>query len=151
MKDIEGFHILWTAPYFEKSKDDTYSMQDYELLTMILSALMWRKMNGPITLYGDARAIDYVEGQGLSHIWNGGIKEIQVPDSISPGVFWAAGKLYALGGAYAGGHGGSGPYSVEESRGIHSGDGYLCNTQRRNISGCISRQGLLQYGQFVQL
>ena len=25
MKDIEGFHILWTAPYFEKSKDDTYS------------------------------------------------------------------------------------------------------------------------------
>ena len=84
MKDIEGFHILWTAPYFEKSKDDTYSMQDYELLTMILSALMWRKMNGPITLYGDARAIDYVEGRGLSHIWNGGIKEIQVPDSISP-------------------------------------------------------------------
>ena len=100
MKDIEGFHILWTAPYFEKSKDDTYSMQDYELLTMILSALMWRKMNGPITLYGDARAIDYVEGQGLSHIWNGGIKEIQVPDSISPGVFWAAGKLYALKGAH---------------------------------------------------
>ena len=100
MKDIEGFHILWTAPYFEKSKDDTYSMQDYELLTMILSALMWRKMNGPITLYGDARAIDYVEGQGLSHIWNGGIKEIQVPDSISPGVFWAAGKLYALKAAH---------------------------------------------------
>ena len=61
MKDIEGFHILWTAPYFEKSKDDTYSMQDYELLTMILSALMWRKMNGPITFYGDAMAIDYVE------------------------------------------------------------------------------------------
>ena len=75
-------------------------MQDYELLTMILSALMWRKMNGPITLYGDARAIDYVEGQGLSHIWNGGIKEIQVPDSISPGVFWAAGKLYALKAAH---------------------------------------------------
>ena len=100
MKDIEGFHILWAAPYFEKSKDDTYSMQDYELLTMILSALMWRKMNGPITLYGDARAIDYVEGQGLSHIWNGGIKEIQVPDSISPGVFWAAGKLYALKAAH---------------------------------------------------
>ena len=100
MKDIEGFHILWTAPYFEKSKDNTYSMQDYELLTMILSALMWRKMNGPITLYGDARAIDYVEGQGLSHIWNGGIKEIQVPDSISPGVFWAAGKLYALKAAH---------------------------------------------------
>lgn len=96
MKDIEGFHTLWTAPYFEKSKDDTYSMQDYELLTMILSALMWRKMNGPITLYGDARAIDYVERQGLSYIWNGGIKEIQVPDSISPGVFWAAASCMRL-------------------------------------------------------
>ena len=42
MKDIEGFHILWTAPYFEKSKDDTYSMQDYELLTMILAYMEWR-------------------------------------------------------------------------------------------------------------
>ena len=30
MKDIEGFHILWTAPYFEKSKDDTYSGRSEE-------------------------------------------------------------------------------------------------------------------------
>lgn len=96
MRKIEGFHTLWTAPYFKQNTEDTYSMQDYELLTMILSALMWRKMNCPITLYGDERAIDYVERQGIAHIWNGGIKEIEVPDRVSPRVFWAAGKLYAL-------------------------------------------------------
>lgn len=100
-------------------------------------------MQGPLIM---------LRGQGLSHIWNGGIKEIQVPDSISPGVFWAAGKLYALKAAHM-------PAVMvdldlivwKNIGGIHSGDGYLCNTQRRNISGCISRQGLLQYGQFVQL
>lgn len=96
MTEIRGFHTLWTLPYFQNSKYDSYSMQDYELLTMILSALMWRRNNGPITLYGDARAIDYVKGLGISHIWNGGLREIRVPDSISPKVFWAAGKLYAL-------------------------------------------------------
>ena len=68
MRKIEGFHTLWTAPYFKQNTEDTYSMQDYELLTMILSALMWRKMNGPITLYGDERAIDYVERQGIAVI-----------------------------------------------------------------------------------
>ena len=86
---------MWTAPYFKQNTEDTYSMQDYELLTMILSALMWRKMNGPITLYGDERAIDYVERQGIAHIWNGGMRD-RCADRVSPRVFWAAGKLYAL-------------------------------------------------------
>ena len=71
-------------------------MQDYELLTMILSALMWRKNNGPISLYGDKRAIAYVEEKGISHIWNGGLYDISVPDSVRANVFWASGKLYAL-------------------------------------------------------
>ncbi len=95
-EEIRGFHTLWTAPYFTQNTSGTYNMQDYELLTMILSALMWRKMNGPITLYGDERAIDYIHKNKIDHIWNGGIEEIKVPSEISPRVFWAAGKLFAL-------------------------------------------------------
>lgn len=98
-EEIRGFHTLWTAPYFTQNTNNlngTYDMQDYELLTMIMSALMWRRMNGSITLYGDKKAIDYVEKKGVAHIWDGGIEEIDVPDRISPRVFWAAGKLYAL-------------------------------------------------------
>ena len=84
MRKIEGFHTLWTAPYFKQNTEDTYSMQDYELLTMILSALMWRKMNGPITLYGDERAIDYVERQGIAHIWHK--RDRGARSRVAPGV-----------------------------------------------------------------
>ncbi len=92
-----GFHTLWTAPFYVKNSEDTpYSMQDYEVLTMILSAIMWRKNNGPIVLYGDRKALEYIDSLGLSFIWNGGIKEIKVSEKIDPGVFWAAAKLFAL-------------------------------------------------------
>lgn len=97
-KNIGGFHTLWTKPFFA-DKDRAaakYQMQDYELLTMILSAVMWRKENGPIALYCDGRAAEYVRELGISHIWDGGIHEIEVPDFVRPNVFWAAGKLYAL-------------------------------------------------------
>lgn len=93
---LPGFHTLWTAPFFAQYKGDTFRMEDYELLTMILSALMWKKNNGPITLYGDKRAIDFVRKERIDHIWNGGVKEIAVPEKVRPNVFWAAGKLYAL-------------------------------------------------------
>ena len=96
MAEIKGFHTLWTAPFFQNNDRDTYDMQDYELLTMILSALMWRKNNGPVTMYGDSRAIDFIGEKGIADIWDGGLKEIHVPGSVPPRVFWAAGKLYAL-------------------------------------------------------
>ena len=48
---------------------DEYWMQDYEVLTMILSALMWRKHNGGIRLCADAEARVFIEKLGLAHIW----------------------------------------------------------------------------------
>lgn len=71
-------------------------MQDYEILTMMLSALMWRKHNGGIKLFADQVAIEYIQKLGISHIWDLGVEEIQVSEHISERVFWAAGKLYAL-------------------------------------------------------
>lgn len=71
-------------------------MQDYEILTMIMSALMWRKHNGDIWMHGDRIALEYIDKLGISHIWNGGLDEIAVPDKVPEKVFWAAGKLYAM-------------------------------------------------------
>jgi hypothetical protein len=96
MAEIKGFHTLCTKPYFKNNPHKEYDMQDYEILTMILSALMWRKNNGPITLYGDDRAIDFVCKKGFDQVYDGGIEQINVPDEINPKVFWAAGKLFAL-------------------------------------------------------
>ena len=66
---MEGFHSLWSKPYMAGRHTEEYWMQDYEVLTMILSALMWRKHNGGIRLCADAEAIAFVEKMGLYHIW----------------------------------------------------------------------------------
>lgn len=92
----KGFHTLWTKPFFHNNTDTVYSMQDYELLTMLLSAIMWKKKNGDIALYGDSTALDYVDSKGIAGLWTGGLHEVKVSDDIAPNVFWAAGKLYAL-------------------------------------------------------
>lgn len=93
---MEGFHALWSKPYLTGRQTDTYWMQDYEVLTMMLSALMWRKKNGSIRLCADKEAAAFVKSRGLSHIWDLGIEEIEVPASVPEKVFWAAGKLYSL-------------------------------------------------------
>lgn len=93
---MNGFHTIWSKPYCSGNYTDEYFMQDYEILTMMLSALMWRKNNGDMKLFADPTAAEYIKKLGIEHIWNLGIQEIQVPECISERVFWAAGKLYAL-------------------------------------------------------
>ena len=93
---IDGFHSIWSAPYCQGNQTDSYWMQDYEIWTMMLSALMWRKQNGDIKLMADRRAHEYIRQLGIEHIWNLGVEEFAVPEQVSARVFWAAGKLYAL-------------------------------------------------------
>ena len=93
---MDGFHSLWSKPYMAGKQAEEYWMQDYEVLTMILSALMWRKYNGGIRLCADEEARAFIEKLGLAHIWNLGIEEITVPEAVPEKVFWAAGKLYSL-------------------------------------------------------
>lgn len=93
---MRGFHSIWSKPYCDGNNANEFWMQDYDLLTMIMSALMWRRENGPILLMADNLAIEYIKSKGLDSLWDLGIKEFTVPDSINPAVFWAAGKIYAL-------------------------------------------------------
>lgn len=73
-------------------------MNNAEILTMVISALMWRKYNGKIKLYTDIEGLSFIEKNKLSDIWD----EIDVSVlenntySIDPTIFWAAGKLIAL-------------------------------------------------------
>ncbi len=91
-----AFHTLWTKPSFLKK--DPYKMNNAEILTMVISALMWRKYNGKIKLFTDKEGLNFIEKNNLSDIWN----EIDVSVlenntySIDPTIFWAAGKLIAL-------------------------------------------------------
>lgn len=72
-----------------------YAVEDFELLTTILSALKWREKNGPITMITDSIGEEYYKSIGITSIWD---KTENILDNIdvNPDVFWAAGKIFAL-------------------------------------------------------
>lgn len=99
MPTIKGLHVNSTAPFFAKKNGKDYYIEDFEILTTILSALMWRKCNGPIKLYTDDIGLEYYQTLGLTDLWDGGIDTetiSNIPDSIDQNIFWAGAKLFAL-------------------------------------------------------
>lgn len=87
---MDAFHSLWTKPSDNEP-------EEYVLLTMLLSALMWRKKNGRITMVTDTYGARLLEKYGISHAWDDVVTALDnIPSHVNPTVFWAAGKIYAL-------------------------------------------------------
>jgi hypothetical protein len=80
-------------------RDDGYHVEDFELLTTILSAAAWRRFNGPIKLYTDGVGKEYYRRLGMTDLWDGGI-DTTVLESLNPSinhdVFWTAGRAAVL-------------------------------------------------------
>ena len=86
---MNAFHSIWSKP--------SGLPENFEILTAVLSSLLWQKNNGSISMVCDYMVADFLYSTGLFKVWN----EIKVtlddiPDSISPKIYWAAGKLFAL-------------------------------------------------------
>ena len=77
---------------------EIFALQDFELFTLLLSALEWRKHNGAIKLVTDNAGAEYLCACGLIDAWNetdillDGMKFL----GINEDVFWAGAKIYAL-------------------------------------------------------
>lgn len=98
---MEAFHSNWTTPSLEGSKGEQYYIEDFEILTTILSALKWRENNGDIKMVTDERGAEYYKNLGIESIWNLGIDvslDHCIHKDIDPKIFWAAGKIYSLKG-----------------------------------------------------
>ena len=99
---MNAFHSFWTKPNRLRNGGDV-ALPDYELLTLMLSALKWREKNGPIRMITDSAGAAFFERAGLSALWS------EPPDTaldrmdpaLDPRLFWAAGKLEALRGTDA--------------------------------------------------
>jgi hypothetical protein len=95
---INAFHINSTAPFFINNKRE-YHIEDFDILTTILSALMWRKLNGRIKLYTDKIGKDYYASIGLLDLWDAGVDTTvleNMPETINQQIFWASAKIFAL-------------------------------------------------------
>lgn len=95
---IQAFHSNWTAPFFRANPDKNYYIDDFEILSTILSALKWREKNGSIKMVTDKIGARYYRSLGIDCIWDLGIDLSleDISDKIDSNIFWAAGKLYAL-------------------------------------------------------
>jgi len=99
VKRTLGMQINSTAPFALKNKGVPYGIDDFELLSTILSALMWRKTNGSLKLYTDNRGYEHYASLGLLDLWDGGIDTSvieSIPKTINQHIFWAAAKIFAL-------------------------------------------------------
>ena len=95
---INAFHSNWTTPFFKLNPDKEYYIEDFEILTTIISALMWRAKNGSIKMITDEIGASYYRKLGIDNIWDLGIDTSleKINNSIDSNLFWAAGKIYAL-------------------------------------------------------
>ena len=88
---MKAFHTLWTKP------KPAENIEEFEFLTMVLSALKWRQKNGEIFLVTDSLGEKFIKDKGAENCWDGIINVLDsIPESISPKTFWAAGKIFAL-------------------------------------------------------
>lgn len=85
-----GFHTIWTKP------NPNFKLADYELLTLIVSALVYRRYNGPMHLYTDVRGFAYICRNGLTSLYDHIHTCLdEIPKEINPKIFWAGGKIFA--------------------------------------------------------
>ena len=93
---MDGFYSIWTGPFKLKHEDTPFFMEDYDLLTLILSAAAYKKNNGRVRMYADKAGAMYIDSIGLKDLFDDGIKIMEPDEDINPKVFWAAGKLKSL-------------------------------------------------------
>lgn len=89
---MRAFHTL------RNKNNSNFKLADFEIFTLILSALEWKKHNGEIFLYTDSTGKKFFQDVGILDIWDGvEISLDKMSDfGIDEKVFWAGAKLLAL-------------------------------------------------------
>lgn len=92
-----AIHSNWTKPfYIKKALNTEYRLEDYRVITTILSALKWRQYNGSIKMVTDNKGLEYYKKLGITDVWDLGVDTFLESMTINQDLFWSAGKIYAL-------------------------------------------------------
>lgn len=97
---MNAFHSFWSAPNRARHGGQI-AIPDYELLTLMLSALKWREKNGEIVMITDSAGAAFLHRAGLDALWSAPPDTRLDAVDLDPVRFWAAGKLWALRGERA--------------------------------------------------
>lgn len=92
---MNAIHSTWTKP--RRYSSGGFFIEDFDILTTMLSALKWRELNGQIRMVTDSVGFEFYHSHGMTGIWDEVTTELdELPQTVAPDVFWAAGKLFAL-------------------------------------------------------
>ena len=109
---MKAIHVNWTKPFFNRDrlrghgfestkqlKSNTYDQLDHQILYTMLSAVYWKKYNGPIKLYTDSVGASFYQRFGLLDLYD----EIDIKylnnyskTDIDAAYFWTSGKIKCL-------------------------------------------------------
>lgn len=92
---MNAIHSTWSKPRIYSTGG--FFIEDFDILTTILSALKWREKNGRIKMVTDSAGLEFYKSRGMCDIWDEITTELDdIPDTVNPEMFWAAGKIFAL-------------------------------------------------------
>ncbi|MBQ3426447.1 MAG: hypothetical protein IJH37_04805 [Clostridia bacterium] len=92
---MNAIHSTWSKPRLYSSGG--FYIEDFDILTTILSALKWQELNGQIKMVTDSTGFEFYNSRGMTGIWDEITTDLDnMPQTIDPEIFWAAGKLFAL-------------------------------------------------------
>lgn len=95
---LTAYHVLSTLPFFSRNPGKEFALEEFEILTAKLSALCWRRYNGPVFMVTDPAGAKYLREKKLDVLYDG-VKVLLSMDEqgIPAGRFWASSKILALG------------------------------------------------------
>lgn len=95
--NLRAYHVLMTSPFTYDNPRKSYKMSDTALLTAELSARLWQRFNGSITLITDEIGFDYIKKTDLSKAYDEILPILDLRNfGIVPTKYWASGKIQAL-------------------------------------------------------
>lgn len=93
---LTACHVLFTGPHKSNYPDKPFTMSLTDQWTARLSALAWRRFNGPIHMITDREGSAYIRSIGLDRFYDSIQDDLWDPYGLNQKKFWASGKLLAL-------------------------------------------------------
>ena len=95
--NLHGYHVLMTSPFKYKNPHKPFEMNQTALLTAELSARLWRRFNGSISLITDETGFEYIKKTDLVKAYDEILPILDRRNfGIVPTKYWASGKIQAL-------------------------------------------------------
>lgn len=90
---VHGFHSFWTKPQI--AKRGKVSMQDFEVLTMALSACAYRRLGEQMTLVTDTPGAKFLQLVKGEQCYTNVLTHLDRVTGVNPTIYWGAGKTLA--------------------------------------------------------